>query len=400
MASGDHNPTSNADSNPGLHRAILNFCRLLRQAGLPVGTGAVLDAQRAVALVGVQRRDDIYSALFSSLVNRAEQCHIFNQAFQLFWHQPEVVDSIRSMVDGAMTGPEPDGELAVLSGRLADALGLQQGNSEAEEKSLELEIGPSASEAEQLATRDFETMSAAELRMAETMLARLPLPLPDVSSRRFAGSASRGQVDLRASLRASLRSAETIPLRYRVPRRRPADLVVLCDISGSMASYSRMFLHFMHTVLNQRTHSHAFVFGTRLTNISRQLRARDVDRALANAAGAVNDWSGGTRIKDCLRQFNHHWSRRVLSQGALVLLITDGLEQEAAGGLGKEMERLHKSCRRLVWLNPLLRWEEFKPLASGIRTMLPFVDEFRSAHSVRSLEELAELLSGNPQRRR
>ncbi|GAB5501230.1 MAG: VWA domain-containing protein [Pseudohongiellaceae bacterium] len=384
-------------SEQGLATGILNFARLLRRAGLPVGTGAVLDAQRAAALVGVGRRDDFYTCLFAQFVHRAEQRSLFDQAFRLYWHAPQELDSLHAMA-GQQAVPQSADNLDQLSRRLADALGLQAGAGGSLEKSLELEIGPSVSAAEQLATRDFEAMSAGELRMAETMVKRLSLSLPYVNSRRFAGASARGRLDVRASLRASLRRPQSIPLRYHQPRPRPASLVVLCDISGSMAGYSRMFLHFMHAVLNARHHSHAFVFGTRLTNISRQLRHRDVDQALARAARQVDDWSGGTRISACLRQFNRHWSRRVLPQGAVVLLITDGLEQEVGEGLAREMERLRKSSKRLIWLNPLLRWDEFKPLASGIRTMLPFVDEFRPAHNIRSLVELAGLLSGPAQR--
>ena len=390
------NQTTDARINQGLAAAIMNFARLLRRAGLPVGTGAVLDAQRAVALVGVQRRDDFYTCLFSRFVHRAEQRTVFDQAFQLFWHTPEVLDAISSMTPATEPGGIDQDRTNELSRRLADALGLQASDRSRKEKRLTLEVQPSVSVAEQLSSKDFETMSPDEVRMAEKMLERLRLPLPEVKSRRLARSRRGGRLDIRASLRASLRNSQAIQLRYRQARPRPATLVVLADISGSMASYSRMFLHFMHAVLNERHHSHAFVFGTQLTNISRQLRHRDVDQALAKAAQQVHDWSGGTRISACLRQFNRRWSRRVLPQGAVVLLITDGLEQEVDAGLAREMERLRKSCKRLIWLNPLLRWEEFKPLAGGIRTMLPYVDEFRSAHSINSLLELGELLSDRP----
>jgi uncharacterized protein len=169
--------------------------------------------------------------------------------------------------------------------------------------------------------------------------------------------------------------------------------VVLADISGSMSQYTRIFLHFMHALMESRRRVHVFVFGTRLTNLTRQLRHRDPDEALANAATVVKDWSGGTRIGEAISEFNRLWSRRVLGQGASVILITDGLERSDVEGLEHEMERLHKSCRRLVWLNPLLRFDGFEPRARGVRAMLPHVDEFRSAHNLNALSDLVRSLS-------
>ncbi len=169
--------------------------------------------------------------------------------------------------------------------------------------------------------------------------------------------------------------------------------MVLADISGSMSHYTRIFLHFMHALMESRRQVHVFVFGTRLTNLTRQMRHRDPDAALANVSGAVKDWSGGTRIGEVLGDFNRRWSRRVLGQGASVILITDGLERSDIEGLGHEMERLHKSCRRLVWLNPLLRFDGFEPRARGVRAMLPHVDEFRPAHNLEALSDLVRSLS-------
>jgi uncharacterized protein with von Willebrand factor type A (vWA) domain len=194
-------------------------------------------------------------------------------------------------------------------------------------------------------------------------------------------------------LRAALRSGGLLELKRKSPRRRPPPLVVLCDISGSMSRYSRVFLHFMHSVTNDRDRVYTFVFGTRLTNITRFLRYRDVDVALDKVAEAVADWSGGTRIGQCVREFNRFWSRRVLGQGAIVLMITDGLDRDAGTGLAGEMDRLHRSCRKLIWLNPLLRYEGFEPRSLGMKAMLPYVDEFRPVHNLESLETLINVIS-------
>ena len=251
---------------------------------------------------------------------------------------------------------------------------------------------------ERLKHMDFEQMSAEEQAAARRAIARLELPVQPIASRRTRVD-PRGRVaDWRGTMRAALRSGgEVQRLAFRARRTRWPNLVVLCDISGSMASYSRMLLHFLHAAANAKgagwAEVHAFTFGTRLTNITRHLRRRDVDAALAAAGREAGDWEGGTRIGACLHDFNRDWSRRVLGQGAVVLLISDGLDRDDPGRLEREMERLHLSARRLIWLNPLLRWDGFAPRARGVRAMLPHVDSFRACHSLASLEELAEALT-------
>jgi uncharacterized protein with von Willebrand factor type A (vWA) domain len=246
---------------------------------------------------------------------------------------------------------------------------------------------------------DFEKMSNAEMEEAKRMIAAMRLPIMQLPTRRFFPDRQGRRIDIRATLRASLRGGGAIPLQYKRKRRRHPPLVVLCDISGSMSRYSRMMLHFMHAITNDRDRVHCFLFGTRLSNITRALRQRDVDLALAKVAAKVEDWSGGTRIGGCIAEFNAVWSRRVLGQGAVVLLITDGLDREGAQGLAEEMERLHKSCRRLIWLNPLLRFEGYEPKAQGARAILPHVDDFRPVHNLESLAELGAVLSREPARR-
>ena len=249
------------------------------------------------------------------------------------------------------------------------------------------------SDNEVLQDKDFEDMSAKEIAQAKKAIEQLRLPIMNVSTRRFQRSGTKRQVDMRTTLRVALRSPDSIPLRFKKPKLRHPPLVMLCDISGSMSQYSRMFLHFMHAITNDRDRTHCFVFGTRLTNISRHLKHRDIDLSLDKSSGAVKDWSGGTRIGSCLKEFNNFWSRRVLAQGAVCILITDGLDREEAKGLEKEMDRLSKSTRRLIWLNPLLRYEGFEPKAKGIKAILPYVDDFKTVHNLQSLMDLSEVLS-------
>ena len=211
-------------------------------------------------------------------------------------------------------------------------------------------------------------MTVEELAQAKKLIAGLRLPIPEVRTRRLQPDPHGHRIDLRSTLRASARgSADLIPLQRRSPQRRHPPLVVLCDISGSMSRYSRMFLHFVHAITNDRDRVHTFLFGTRLTNITRHLRHRDVDVALSAVSQAVADWSGGTRIGASLATFNLRWSRRVLGQNAVVLLISDGLDRDGGADLSQAMDRLHRSCRKLIWLNPLLRYDDFRPLATGVR---------------------------------
>jgi uncharacterized protein with von Willebrand factor type A (vWA) domain len=242
-------------------------------------------------------------------------------------------------------------------------------------------------------------MSAAELAEARQAIAKLTLPHDLVRTRRFKPDPRGRRVDQRAMMRSALRTGGDLILpKFRSPREIHPPLVVLADISGSMSQYTRIFLHFLHALTEKRRRVHTFVFGTRLTNITRQMRHRDPDEALADCSKAVKDWSGGTRIGDTLAEFNRLWSRRVLGQGATVLLITDGLERDDVAGLSAEMERLHKSCRRLVWLNPLLRFEGFEAKARGVRAMLPHVDEFRAVHTLNALSDLCASLSDDNRR--
>jgi uncharacterized protein with von Willebrand factor type A (vWA) domain len=281
-----------------------------------------------------------------------------------------------------------------------DQEGKTQEEKEQEEE-IEFDAAMTASRREVLQTMDFEQMSAEEIQAAKSAIARMRLPIAEVATRRYQPSGRRRRVDMRATLRSSLRSgAASIPIRWRDRRTRPPPLVILCDISGSMSRYTRMFVHFMHTLTNDRDRVHTFLFGTRLTNVTRYLRHKDVDVALAKITEAVEDWSGGTRIGESLHDFNVHWSRRVLGQGAVMLLISDGLDRDAGRGLAAEVDRLHRSCRRLIWLNPLLRFEGFEPKSQGIQAILPYVDEFRPVHNLESLGQLIEALSRPPARRK
>ena len=377
---------------------IMHFARVLRAAGLPIGPGQVIDAVQAVKSTGLGRRDDFYWALHAVFVNRRDQRELFDQAFHIFWRNPQILERMMSMILPSAELGQAEKPEAEVSLRIAEALAAgaspQDEISTRESEEIEFDATLTFSREEVLREIDFEKMSAAEIEAAKAAMRRIRLPIKDIPTRRFRTDKTGARADMRATLRAALRfGGDVIPMRWRSRRRRAPPLVVLCDISGSMERYARMLLHFLHAITNDRDRVHTFLFGTRLTNVTRYLRYRDIDIALDKIAEAVVDWSGGTRIGQCLYEFNRDWSRRVLSQGAVVLLITDGLDREGADGLPKEMDRLHRSSRRLIWLNPLLRYEQFQPKSQGIRAILPHVDEFRPVHNLESLMQLTHILS-------
>ena len=388
--------SESAPDIPGrLGANLMFFARTLRAAGIPVGSGAVLDALRAVEAVGVARRDDFYWALHAVFVRRADQRPLFDEAFHVFWRNPKLLERVTSLLLPTVHTP-PQSDAKPLSRRLSEALfagAEREARIREAEKEIELDARLTWSDREVLRVRDFEQMSAAELAAAKAAIARLRLAIPLAPTRRYHPHPRGALIDMRTTFRRSLRLGSSVVLLARRRRRRkPAPLVVMCDISGSMSRYSRVLLHFAHALTRDRTRVFSFVFGTRLTNITRQLRDRDVDAAIERASAEVADWDGGTRIGHCLEVFNREWSRRVCGQGAMMLFITDGLDRDVGDGLGAQVERLRKSCRRLVWLNPLLRYEGFEPKAAGMRALLPHVDELRPVHNLESLEDLCEAL--------
>ena len=381
---------------------IAHFARALRKAGLPIGPGRTLDAVNAVAAAGFDRREDFYFTLQAIFVSRPEERATFAQVFRLFWRDPRYLDHMMSLMLPQVHGVQEDRRAEAAEKRAAEALLAGQlppaPKDDTPGDQIEIDASATMSAQERLRTVDFEQMSTDEIAAAKRMLARLSLPVPPLLTRRSAPTTLTTRIDARRTLRAALRhGGEITTLAHKAPITRWPNLVVLCDISGSMADYSRMVLHFVHAVANRKGQGwarvHAFTFGTRLTNITRHLRARDVDAALRAAGAEAQDWSGGTRIGQSLHAFNRDWSRRVLGQGAVVLLITDGLDRDDAALLATETERLHLSCRKLIWLNPLLRWTGFAPKAAGIRAILPHVDSFRAGHSIASLEALGRALS-------
>ena len=377
---------------------VLHFSRLLRTAGLPVGTDRALLALQALQVAGVPSRLELHDVLQSCLISRVEHRPLFEQAFHVFWRDPDLLqEALRMLLPATSLGRQAHGHGAR---RLMDALLPDERSLARPSEPLEAPSAPGeggASDRERLRKLDFESMSAAESRAAERCVTALEPLLARLTIRREQPHRHGPRLDLRRLLRDSGRyGGELAELPRRVPRKRTEPLCVIVDISGSMARYSRMFLHFAHAMMNA-THASdlrvsAFVFGTRLTDITGQLRARDPDEAVARVTRRVADWSGGTRIGACLREFNQHWVRRLPLASATVLLVTDGLEHAQIELLAEQAQRLSRSCRRILWLNPLLRYASFEPKARGIRALLPHVERLLPVHNIESLEQLLVVL--------
>ncbi len=382
---------------------ITHFARALRKAGLPVGSGRVVDAIRAVEAAGFSEKRDFYATLQACFVSKPEHRAVFGQIFRLYWRDPQFLEHMMGLLTPMVRGVNESPEAQAAERRAAEALldgaeAPEREDVEEEGEEVEFDATLTFSTDERLKAMDFEQMSTEEIAAAKRAIAKLDLPVRPIASRRTV-AAPRGRIaDWRGTMRSAMRTGgEVERLSYSRRRERWPNLVALCDISGSMSSYSRMVLHFLHAAANAKGAGwaavHAFTFGTRLTNITRHMRARDVDAALRAAGREAEDWEGGTRIGASLHAFNRDWSRRVLGQGAVVLLITDGLDRDGAAMLAREAERLRLSARKLIWINPLLRWDGFAPKAQGVRALLPNVDSFRAGHSIASLEDLAVALT-------
>lgn len=374
-----------------LFTRLIGFARLLRRAGIPIGPGAVVDALQAVEIAGIGTRADFFWTLHAVLIKRHEHFPVFHEAFHRFWQRDQIERVLAEMLPVTRTEGVKS---RTAQRRVEEALGLTKRMPKPpKQRETVFDMRGTISDDEILRRKDFAQMSAAELEEARRLISAMKLPDDEITTRRFAPS-PHGRIDLARTLRASVRSGgDLIELRFRAPRERKPPLAALLDISGSMSDYSRPLLQFFHTLTMKRRNVATFLFGTRLTNVTRALKTRDPDDALALCSAGVADWSGGTRIASALEEFNKRWSRRVLSQGATVLFVSDGLESEGSGELSREIARLHRSCRKLIWLNPLLRFDGFEARAAGIRTMLPHVDELRPVHDLSSLASLCDALT-------
>lgn len=406
------------EPSPLLQNLVL-FARLLRSVGIKVNSGQVIELATSLEWIDIGHKHDFRLAARALWVTRHEDLAMFDRAFDLFWQARGEVQSgpvptafahlVQSEPprNAGRRPPNAPRQGETRSRSSVPQLGRQAGASaqedEAEEEPERL-IVTVYSRQEAFRRKDFSRFSEEEVADARRFLDALRWTLTLRRSRRTRAAQRGRRLDLRRSLRASLRhGGEMLELAHRGPKLKRRQLVLICDISGSMERYTRLLLHFLYSVESSVRQAEVFVFGTRLTRITRELRNRNSDDALRSVAGHVQDWSGGTRIGESLRTFNREWARRVLGQGAIVLIISDGWDRGEPELLAAEMARLQRQSFRLVWLNPLLGSTEYRPVTQGIRAALPYVDDFLPVHNLESLESLADLLNrmqeGRPERR-
>jgi len=365
---------------------VVTFGRVLHEAGLEIGPGRVADSLRALDAVDLARQEDVYFALRQTLVSRQDELDLFDRAFGAWFLRAPVLPPVRSR-SGAevetMVGQAP-----------TDRLRRREEEGEKEDETGDpLELGASAQEL--LRDKDFSELTGDELRRLRELITRISRTRPQRHSRRRTADAHGDMLDVRRMIRRSLRTGgDPLDRPLRTRKEVPRKLVVLCDVSGSMDSYARALLLFLHAVVGTGRGVEAFAFGTRLSRLTSDLATRDPDAALARCTEAVVDWGSGTRIGASLREFNETWGRRALSRGAIVLIVSDGWEREDPELVGREMAKLARAAYAIVWVNPLKGNPQYQPLAGGMRAALPYVDRFLPGHNLRSLEELAAVLAG------
>jgi uncharacterized protein with von Willebrand factor type A (vWA) domain len=383
--------TSRQPLGAGVMRRLGLLAASLRAGGVRVGVGELLSAHRALAAVDSGSRADAYNALRTVLCSRKSDLEVFDAAF---------VEAFGEPYDEPLRSEMPEGMEEIARAVLPKTPPIPPDGAPNREPT-DLDPRPSAwSDVELLREKDFALYTAAELEQARRLIARLATRSPQKPSRRTRPTSRRGprpagaRHDLRRTMRASLRyGGEPVERRWRERTERPRPLVLVCDVSGSMESYARMLVQYLQAAVAASRKVEAFAFGTRLTRITHELRGKDPDAAVARAAEAVSDWSGGTRIGDSLSTLNREYARNV-GRGAVVVVLSDGWDRGDPILLQMEMERLSRCSHSLIWLNPLKASPDYEPLTRGMQAALPHVNHFLAGNSIRSLEELADLLEG------
>jgi uncharacterized protein with von Willebrand factor type A (vWA) domain len=389
--------TLDTERSGHLPEHVLAFGYLLREMGIAVSPGQMVDLVGALEHISLANREDFKAAMRCMLILRHEDLPLFDMAFEFFWRKAAGNDLETELMQMIIPQVKVPRKQLRLPKRQPPE---QPPEAEQEQEREEIELQLTFSRDEALHHKDFGQFSWEEVQACKDLMRRMRWKVEERPTRRRKPARIGRTLDFRRTLRQNMRyGGEPIELAWRQTQTEPRPLVVICDISGSMERYSRILLQFVHTITAGYTHVESFVFGTRLTRITRQLRHRDIDEAVESVTRQVVDWSGGTRIGEAVREFNFRWGRRVLGRGPVVLLISDGWDRGDPEMLSREMDRLQRSCHRLIWLNPLLGSPGYEPLTLGMQAALPYVDDFLPVHNLVSLEQLGAKLASIGQQR-
>ncbi len=382
--------SNNGDTPGHILQSLMLFGEVLRRLGLDFGSGNMLDLVRATDEIPIGRKQDFRLAARCLLVHRKQDLSLFDEAFQVFWRRPAAEQITRDLRSMGEQRRYRNPQISQLPASDRDGQGGEGGP---QEDQPAVDLTRTFSPREVLRDKDFADFTPGEIAQAKAMMSELSWDLGKRRTRRLiAGDGDR--LDLRRTWRRNIKyGGELLELAHRRPKDKPRSLVLICDISGSMERYTRMLLHFIHSIAGGPGRTEAFLFATRLSRVTRYLNHRGIDQALTEVSRAVPDWAGGTRIGEALKTFNYRWARRLHLGSAVVLIVSDGWDRGEPELLSREMSRLRRSCHRLIWLNPLLGSADYQPLAQGIRAALPHVDDFLPVHNLNSLEALARHLN-------
>ena len=384
-----------------LHDAIASFGRFVRQAGCELGTGEIMNAVRATSYIDITNREDFKSALRATFITSHKFIPVFDQLFDLYWRNPDrlenVSDILRRLYESRLAQAELESmkqQAEQMKQRHLDSFKPREegeGKQESEDKTFDLFV---YSPEEILREKRFDAYTEDELKEAKEFLNRWRWEFGEKRLRRLKPGRKRHRLNLRGTIRKNIfPTQDFVELAWREQKWKPRPLIILCDISGSMETYTRILMHFIFTLHAINPRLEAFTFGTRLNRITHTLRHKDVDDTMDLLTTSIKDWSGGTRIGETLETFNLLWARRVLGGGAVVLIISDGWDTGNVEKLKNEIDRLHRSCHRLIWLNPNLGYDDFQPLTRGVQTLLPYTDIFLPIHNLNSLVDLGKVLA-------
>ena len=389
---------TSATSESRLHDAIASFGRFVRQAGCDLGTGEIMNGVKAASCIDITNREDFKSALRSTFITSHKFIPVFDQLFDLYWRNPDRLENVSNILQKLYESRLAQAEMESIKQqteqmkqRHLDSFEPREEGKEEDDKTFDLFM---YSPDEILREKRFDAYTEDELEEAKEFLNKWRWEFGERRLRRLKPGRKRHRLNLRGTIRKNIfPTQDFVELAWREQKWKSRPLIVLCDISGSMETYTRILMHFIFTLHTINPKLEAFTFGTRLNRITHTLRHKDVEDTMDILATSIKDWSGGTRIGETLQTFNLLWARRVLGGGAVVLVISDGWDTGDVNKLGKEIDRLHRSCHRLIWLNPNLGYDDFQPLTRGVQTLLPHADDFLPIHNLNSLVDLGKVLA-------